>query len=158
VLSQRAVTTSDAFRVVVDFILASRYGDRRGDPRIADFTFGNPQEMPLPGLVAAIREQAIPQNKDWYAYKTSEEEPQAFLAEAVSRELGLPFEPPDIALTAGAFAAISVAFRGQLQRDLDEGELRSELVRIFRVRVPDDAPADRGDRERDDGDAAQRVG
>jgi aspartate aminotransferase len=110
VLSQRAVTTSDAFRVVVDFILASRYGDRRGDPRIADFTFGNPQEMPLPGLVAAIREQAIPQNKDWYAYKTSEEAPQTFLAERLSRELGLPFEPPDIALTSGAFAAISAAF------------------------------------------------
>ena len=54
--------------------------------------------------------------------------------------------------------AISIAFRGQLQSDLDEGELRSELVRIFRVRVPDDAPADRGDRVRDDGDAAQRVG
>jgi diadenylate cyclase len=54
--------------------------------------------------------------------------------------------------------AISIAFRGQLQSDLDEGELRSELVRIFRIRVPDDAPADRGDRMRDDGDAAQRVG
>src|SRR5512132_4348313 len=109
-LSQRAVSTSDAFRVVVDFIFASRYGDRRGDPRIADFTFGNPQEMPLPGLVAAIREQAIPQNKDWYAYKTSEEVPQTFLAERLGEELELPFEPPDIALTSGAFAAISAAF------------------------------------------------
>ena len=109
-LSQRAVTTSNAFRVVVDFIFASRYGDRRADPGIADFTFGNPQEMPLPGLVAAIREQAIPQNKDWYAYKTSEEAPQKFLAGRLTRELELPFEPPDIALTSGAFAAISVAF------------------------------------------------
>src|SRR5258706_1821492 len=53
---------------------------------------------------------------------------------------------------------ISIAFRGQMQRSLDEGELRSELVRIFRVRVPDEAPADRGDRVRDEGDAAQRVG
>src|SRR5678815_2304668 len=66
--------------------------------------------MPLPGLVAAIREQAIPQNKDWYAYKTSEEAPQTFLAERLSQELELPFEPPDVALTSGAFAAISVAF------------------------------------------------
>jgi diadenylate cyclase len=54
--------------------------------------------------------------------------------------------------------AISVAFRGQLLRNLDEGELRSELVRIFRVRVPDDASAERTDRVGDDGDAAQRVG
>src|SRR5215813_10736419 len=101
-LSQRAVATSDAFRVVADFIFASRYGDRRGDPHIADFTFGNPQEMPLPGLVAAIREQAIPQNKDWFAYKTSEEAPQTFLAERLSQELELPFEPSDVALTSGA--------------------------------------------------------
>ena len=109
-LSRRAVATSDAFRVVADFVFASRYGDRRGDPHIADFTFGNPQEMPLPGLVAAIREQAIPQNKDWFAYKTSEEAPQTFLAERLSQELELPFEPLDVALTSGAFAAISAAF------------------------------------------------
>ena len=91
-LSQREVTTSDAFRAVVDFIFASRYGDRRGGPNIADFTIGNPQEMPLPGLVAAIREQAIPQNKDWYAYKTSEEVPQAFLAQNLLRH----FERRDV--------------------------------------------------------------
>ena len=34
-----------------------------------------------------------------------------FLAEAVGRELGLAFEPADIALTAGAFGAIAAAIR-----------------------------------------------
>jgi aspartate aminotransferase len=67
--------------------------------------------MPLDGIVKALRQHAVPQNKNWFAYKTSEEEPQAFLAERLSRELALPFEAPDIALTAGAFAAIMVAFR-----------------------------------------------
>src|SRR4030095_10885733 len=47
--------------------------------------------------------------KNWFAYKTSEEEPQAFLAERLGTELGLPFAPTDIALTTGAFAAIMVA-------------------------------------------------
>jgi aspartate aminotransferase len=61
--------------------------------------------------VATLRERAIPQNKDWYAYKASEIEPQAFLAERLTRDLGVPFEPDDIALTTGAFAAIMVAFR-----------------------------------------------
>jgi len=110
-LSQRAAAADRAFDAVKDFYFSSRYGKRRGDPAIADFTFGNPHEMPLPGLVAAIREGALPQNKDWFAYKSSEEAPQMFLAAAVGKELGLPYEPPDIALTAGAFAAISVAFR-----------------------------------------------
>ena len=111
ILSQRAAAADRAFDAVKRFYFSSRYGERRGDPTIADFTFGNPHEMPLEGLVAAIREGAVPRDKDWFAYKTSEEAPQTFLAEAVGRELGLPFEPPDIALTAGAFGAISVAIR-----------------------------------------------
>jgi len=111
IVSHRAAAADLAFDVVKRFYFSSRYGERRGDPEIADFTFGNPHEMPLEGLVAAIREGARPRDENWFAYKSSEEAPQAFLAEAVGRELGLPLEPPDVALTAGAFAAISVAFR-----------------------------------------------
>src|SRR5262245_55614121 len=91
------------------FYSSSRYAERRLDPGISDFTFGNPHELPLPGLVSAIRDSAEPRDKNWFAYKTSEQEPQAFLAEQVGRELGLTFEPSDIALTTGAFAAIMVA-------------------------------------------------
>jgi aspartate aminotransferase len=89
--------------------LSSIYAKRRFDPGICDFTFGNPHELPLPGLVNAIREHAIPQNKNWFAYKSSEVEAQTFLADRLSRELGLGFDKTDIALTAGAFAAIMVA-------------------------------------------------
>ncbi len=110
-VSHRANAASCAFDAVKDFFFNSRYGKRRGDPAIADFTFGNPHEMPLQGLVAAIHESAVPHNKDWFAYKTSETEPQAFVAQTLSSELGLPFDPDDIALTAGAFGAISVALR-----------------------------------------------
>jgi diadenylate cyclase len=35
---------------------------------------------------------------------------------------------------------ISVAFRGRLRQDLDEGELRSELSRIFRIRPGEEPP------------------
>jgi aspartate aminotransferase len=111
IVSHRAAAADRAFDVVKRFYFSSRYGERRGDPDIADFTFGNPHEMPLDGLVAAIREGALPLDANWFAYKTSEEVPQAFLAEVVGQELGLPLEPPDVALTAGAFGAISVAFR-----------------------------------------------
>ena len=111
VVSERIRRASAAFATVKAFYFTSRYGTRRHDPGICDFTFGNPQEMPLPGLVAALRERAIPHDKGWFAYKTSEREPQAFLAERLTFELGLDFEPDDIALTTGAFAAIVVAFR-----------------------------------------------
>src|SRR6476660_8930507 len=110
VVSERICAADAAFSAIRDFYLTSRYGKRRGDPNICDLTFGNPHEMPLGGLVTALRERALPKHKDWFAYKTSEEEPQAFLAQRLRRELALPFEPSDIALTNGAFAAISVAF------------------------------------------------
>jgi aspartate aminotransferase len=67
--------------------------------------------MPLAGLVEALAQNIHPQNPNWFAYKTSEPEPRTFIAEALSRELGLDFEPEDIALTQGAFAAIALAFR-----------------------------------------------
>ena len=110
VISRRIRAADAAFAAVKDFYFTSRYGKRRGDPGICDLTFGNPHEMPLDGLVTALRERTVPKDKNWFAYKTSEEAPQAFLAERLRRELALPFEPPDIALTAGAFAAIMVAF------------------------------------------------
>lgn len=109
--SIRARAADAAFAAVKDFYFTSRYGERRGDPSICDLTFGNPHEMPLPGLVAALRERAVPHDKNWFAYKTSEEDPQRFLAERLRKELNLAFEPADIALTTGAFAAIAVAFR-----------------------------------------------
>jgi aspartate aminotransferase len=99
-----------AFSAVKHFYFHSRYGERRRNPDICDFTFGNPHEMPLEGLVSAIRARALPHHKNWFAYKTNEQEPRAFLAEHVGLELGLPFAPEDFALTAGAFAAIMVAF------------------------------------------------
>jgi aspartate aminotransferase len=108
--SSRIRAADTAFAAVKRFYSSSRYSERRLDPGISDFTFGNPHELPLPGLVTAIRERARPHDKNWFAYKTSEEEPQAFLAERVGRELGLAFDPADIALTTGAFAAIMVAF------------------------------------------------
>lgn len=80
------------------------------DPDACVFTFGNPHEMPLAGLVEALKTSAEPRSVDWFAYKASDDEPRAFLARSLSQELGLPFEPADVALTAGAFGAIGLAF------------------------------------------------
>ena len=92
------IATDAAFELVKSFFLNSRYAERRLETGICDFTFGNPHEMPLEGIVKAIRERAIPHDKNWFAYKTSEQDQQAFVAERVGRELNLTFEPADIAL------------------------------------------------------------
>jgi hypothetical protein len=59
-ISSRIRATDAAFAAVRSFAGASRYSDRRLEPGISDFTFGNPQEMPLPGIVSAIRDKALP--------------------------------------------------------------------------------------------------
>jgi diadenylate cyclase len=38
---------------------------------------------------------------------------------------------------------ISIAYRGQMKRNLDEGQLRSDLVQIFRIRVPEESESGR---------------
>jgi aspartate aminotransferase len=110
-VSRRVRAAESAFGPIADFYFGSRYAERRYVEGIADLTFGNPQEMPLPEFVSTLQEATIPRNKDWFAYKTSEVEPREFLADHVGRELGLAFEPEDLSLTAGAFGAIALAFR-----------------------------------------------
>jgi aspartate aminotransferase len=81
------------------------------EPGIADFAFGNPQEMPLPGLVASLRTHAEPRNKDWFAYKFSEEDSRAVVAASLHARTGIDFQPEDVAMTAGAFGALGVTIR-----------------------------------------------
>ena len=88
------------------------------DPGVADFTFGNPQELPLPGLVDALRSNAIPRDKDWFAYKMSEEEPRNVVAASLRERTGIDYRPEDIAMTAGAFGALGVTIRALA----DEGD------------------------------------
>ncbi|MCV2867524.1 aminotransferase class I/II-fold pyridoxal phosphate-dependent enzyme [Defluviimonas sp. WL0002] len=109
VLSARATSSADAIRTVFDFFSKYREGVDDKDVR-ADLTFGNPHEMPLPDMVRAIKARMDPQRPDWFAYKTSEEEPREVIAKALGQETGLPFESDDIAMTPGAFGAIALAF------------------------------------------------
>ena len=72
IVSSRVAAATASLAPVTDFYFNSRYAERRGAPGVADFTFGNPQEFPLTGLVDALHKHADPQDKNWYAYKTSE--------------------------------------------------------------------------------------
>ena len=96
---------------VFDWFRDGPYERHKADPGIADFTFGNPQELPLPGLVDTLQRNAVPQDKDWFAYKFSEPEPQRVVADSLRRRTGIAFRPEDVALTAGAFGALGVTIR-----------------------------------------------
>jgi aspartate aminotransferase len=96
---------------VFDWFGNGAYSRHHFDPGIADFTFGNPQELPLPGLVDALQRNAEPKDKDWFAYKFSEPAPRAVVAASLQDRTGIPFRDEDIALTAGAFGALGVTIR-----------------------------------------------
>lgn len=107
-MSHRMAAVIEAVAPVTHFFRESSWARKASDPDVCDFTFGNPQEMPLPGFVEALGRWSVPQNKDWYAYKNNEPGPCAMVAEALRERRGLPFEDADIFLTNGAFAALSV--------------------------------------------------
>ncbi|MEO5941271.1 MAG: aminotransferase class I/II-fold pyridoxal phosphate-dependent enzyme [Candidatus Limnocylindrales bacterium] len=84
-------------------------------PGVSNFAFGNPNEMPLPGYVAALRTHLEPQAADWFAYKLSEPKSQAAVARSQTARTGMDWDPADVAMTNGGFAAIAVAFRTILE-------------------------------------------
>jgi aspartate aminotransferase len=88
---------------------------RNGDRGVANFAVGNPTEMPLPGYVDALRAHMAPQSPDWFAYKLSEPKSQAAVARSLTARTGLDWDPADIAMTNGGFAAIAVALRAILE-------------------------------------------
>jgi aspartate aminotransferase len=106
VVSAGAVAATKAIEKVAEF--ADRFFDV--PPDAADFTFGNPHERPLTGLVNAIRAAAVPKAVDWFSYKTSVSSATETIAASLSTELSAPFAPEDITMTQGAFTAIALAF------------------------------------------------
>lgn len=89
----------------------SRHATRVGDPAIADLVFGNPHDMPLPALVAALAHRVVPQDKDWFAYKMSEPVATHTVTESLRARTGLAFCPEDVFMTNGGFAALAACLR-----------------------------------------------
>jgi len=109
-VTKRMKSVMQVHQRLMDFATQSTYAKRSGDPDIFDFTFGNPQEMPIPGFTEALQKWVPPQNKDWYAYKLSDLEACETVAASLSRWRGVNFDAQDIAMTNGAFGAIATAF------------------------------------------------
>ena len=81
------------------------------EPDVANFAVGNPQEMPIPGYVDALHHHLNPQDKDWFAYKLSEPGARRTVADSLTAHTGMRWDPADVAMTNGGFAAIAVALR-----------------------------------------------
>ena len=76
-----------------------------------DLLFGNPQDMPIPAYVDALRRHLEPEDPGWFAYKLNEPGATTAAAEGLRRHTGLLWEAQDVAITNGGWAAIGVAIR-----------------------------------------------
>lgn len=82
---------------------------RSGRPVIADFMTGDPQELPPPGFVEALRRCSVPASADWFAYRFMHEPARQAVAASLTAELGVRFAAEDVFLTRGAGGAIALA-------------------------------------------------
>ncbi len=80
-----------------------------GQPVIADFLAGNPQEPTLPGFVEALQRWSVPTSIDSFAYRAMHEPARRAAAASLSAELGVDFAAEDVFLTRGAAGAIALA-------------------------------------------------
>jgi aspartate aminotransferase len=85
------------------------------NPEIANFAVGNPQDFPMPAYVDALRSQLEPRRRDWFAYKDSEPKSQITVARSLSARTGMRWDPADVAMTNGGFAALAVAMRALVE-------------------------------------------
>ena len=85
------------------------------NPEIANFAVGNPQDFPMPDYVEALRAQLEPRRRDWFAYKDSEPKSQVVVARGLSERTGMTWDPADVAMTNGGFAALAVAMRALVE-------------------------------------------
>jgi len=85
------------------------------NPEIANFAVGNPQDFPMPEYVEALRGQLEPRRRDWFAYKDSEPKSQITVARSLTARTGMRWDPADVAMTNGGFAALAVAMRAVVE-------------------------------------------
>jgi len=85
------------------------------NPEVANFAVGNPQDFPMPEYVEALRTQLEPRRRDWFAYKDSEPRSQVVVARGLSERTGMKWDPADVAMTNGGFAALAVAMRALVE-------------------------------------------
>ena len=73
-ISDRITTVASAtpFRALLDFMQRSSYQERRHEPGVLDFTFGDPHDPPSEAYVEILRESLIPQHELWFAYNTGD--------------------------------------------------------------------------------------
>jgi len=105
---------TESVRPFLDFFRGP-FARLNGNPDVANFAVGNPQEFPLPEYVAALASHVEPRRRDWFAYKDSEPKSRITVARSLTARTGMTWDPADVAMTNGGFAALAVAMRALVE-------------------------------------------
>jgi aspartate aminotransferase len=85
------------------------------NPEVSNFAVGNPLEMPMPAYVDVLRANLEPRRRNWFAYQVSDPKARIAVARGLAERTGMPWEPEDVAMTNGGFAALAVAMRAVVE-------------------------------------------
>ncbi|HEX2052709.1 MAG TPA: aminotransferase, partial [Actinomycetota bacterium] len=66
--SRRMAQLAKSFSSFLEFATLPHL-ERRSDPGVCDFVFGNPHDPVVEGYVEARQRAMVPRDKDWFAYK-----------------------------------------------------------------------------------------
>ena len=113
-VSSRMLAVAEEMRAVIAFAQRALEGEGVG-PDACDFMFGNPQEPPLRGLVEALIRHTEPRDVHWFGYQKYDPAAREAVARSLGRSYGRPYEPADVAITAGGFGAIAAALLAVLE-------------------------------------------
>jgi len=117
-MSLTAARRTDALRASIAPFLEffnGAYAELEPDPDVANFAVGNPHDIAMPQYVDAVKRHLEPLDKDWFGYKMSEPNAQRTVAATMSGLTGLEWDPLDVQMTNGGFAAIAVSMRTLLE-------------------------------------------
>ncbi len=81
-----------------------------------DLALGNPQAMPLEGVVSALADAVPPRDPAWYAYKTSEPAAREVACRSLAAVTGAEYPAENVFLTNGATGAHLVVLQALVGR------------------------------------------
>ena len=69
----------------------------------------------MPAYVDALRANLEPRRRNWFAYQVSDPKARITVARDLAARTGMPWDPEDVAMTNGGFAALAVAMRAVVE-------------------------------------------
>ncbi|HET9497858.1 MAG TPA: aminotransferase class I/II-fold pyridoxal phosphate-dependent enzyme [Candidatus Limnocylindria bacterium] len=100
----------DSIQGFIDFF-EGPFSKLNENPEVSNFAVGNPLEAPMTEYIDTLRTHLEPRRRNWFAYKVSEPKARIAVARSLSASTGMEWDPEDVAMTNGGFAALAVAMR-----------------------------------------------